>query len=640
MRRVFVAEKKSVAEAIASELGVTGKETNALICGDDVVCWFFGHVFEMAQPDEYDESLKKWSLDTLPFFPINWKIKPVAYHAALIKNVHAQIKKADVVVHAGDPDAEGQLLVDEALYHWKINKPVKRIWLSSVNKASVRKALNNLKDNKDYHGLYLNALGRQRIDWMYGLNLSRLYSCIWKSKGGPYEVSLSVGRVQTPTLSSIVRREMEIEGYKQSSFFGAECLFKIKEEEIRMKWQPDPGADYFDGVCDDAGRITSRKIPEAMIKSLEQEKSGKVVEVKVDEVSEPAPLPFSLSELQKICSKRFGYSLKKTLEIAQELYDKKKILSYPRTDSGYLPESMHSTSPAIIAAIEQVLGKSCVIEGFDHSIKNRSWNDKQATPHHGIVPTEAVVQLSELSADEINVYEICAERFLLQFYKDFECLRTRMIVKIKQQYFEAGGRVILEKGWKAISQSEGEENTQALPNIEVGDEGTPVKFEVTESKTVKPVRFDSADLVEEMNRLKIGTEATRADIVDVLEKRAYVDVFKDGRKMRYRPTPLGRMMDAVLPEIMRTATLTAVIEEKLKAVEKGQAELEDVMKWMQEFLIAAVTDGVNGVGTERLNPATVGTEAMNEIKRLIAEKKAAKPATKSQTRKPKTETAT
>jgi len=598
--RLFIAEKPSMGRAIAQGLEALGDKSRSadgcIHIGSDTVTWLFGHILEQYSPDEYDEKYKRWHIEDLPIVPSVWKLKVKPDAKKQYKIVSALAKEADEIVHAGDPDREGQLLVDELLAHIGVlkTKPVKRILLNALDVKSVQEALNHIRPNDEFVGLRNSALARSRADWLIGMNLSRIYTILARSAG--YDSVVNVGRVKTPTMGLVVRREIEIRTFKPVTFFTPQVEFRHANGSFRAKWK----AQEQDGV-DEEGRIlkkdlaeeilTASSVPPAKIESVEQKKG-----------TSPQRLPYSLSALQIDAGKifGFGYSPQEVLDTQQALYEK-KLTSYPRSDCDYLPENQLGDAAAILknlAAADSSLER--FIEKADLSIKSRAWNDKKISAHHAIVPTTVETKLSDLSEKEKNLYMLIAKSYIAQFYPAQEFLSTKVELSAGGEMFTASGKVILQQGWKSLYQNdtkEDEEEQQSLPDMQQGDSVEFAGGKIVEGVTKPPARFTPATLLKAMKEIHkyvhdkelaaslkecsgIGTEATRAGMIDELEKRGFIK--KAGKN--FVPTEIASSMCRILPESLIYPDLTARWEDALDKIGKKEMSLADFGAQQKRFL--------------------------------------------------------
>lgn len=598
MSRLFIAEKPSMGRAIAQGLEALGDKSRSadgcIHVGSDTVTWLFGHILEQYSPDEYDEKYKRWHIEDLPIVPSVWKLKVKPDAKKQYKIVSALAKEADEIIHAGDPDREGQLLVDELLAHIGVlkTKPVKRILLNALDVKSVQEALRYIRPNDEFVGLRNSALARSRADWLIGMNLSRIYTILARSAG--YDSVVNVGRVKTPTMGLVVRREIEIRTFKPVTFFTPQVEFRHANGSFRAKWK----VQEQDGV-DEEGRIlkkdlaeeilTASSVPPAKIESVEQKKG-----------TSPQRLPYSLSALQIDAGKIFGYSPQEVLDTQQALYEK-KLTSYPRSDFDYLPENQLSDAAAILknlAAADSSLER--FIEKADLSIKSRAWNDKKISAHHAIVPTTVETKLSDLSEKEKNLYMLIAKSYIAQFYPAQEFLSTKVELSAGGEMFTASGKVILQQGWKSLYQNdtkEDEEEQQSLPDMQQGDSVEFAGGKIVEGVTKPPARFTPATLLKAMKEIHkyvhdkelaaslkecsgIGTEATRAGMIDELEKRGFIK--KTGKN--FVPTEIASSMCRILPEALIYPDLTARWEDALDKIGKKEMSLADFGAQQKRFL--------------------------------------------------------
>ena len=602
MSRLFIAEKPSMGRAIAQGLEALGDKSRSadgcIHVGSDTVTWLFGHILEQYSPDEYDEKYKRWHIEDLPIVPSVWKLKVKPDAKKQYKIVSALAKEADEIIHAGDPDREGQLLVDELLAHIGVlkTKPVKRILLNALDVKSVQEALRHIRPNDEFVGLRNSALARSRADWLIGMNLSRIYTILARSAG--YDSVVNVGRVKTPTMGLVVRREIEIRTFKPVTFFTPQVEFHHANGSFRAKWK----AQEQDGV-DEEGRIlkkdlaeeilTASSVPPAKIESVEQKKG-----------TSPQRLPYSLSALQIDAGKIFGYSPQEVLDTQQALYEK-KLTSYPRSDCDYLPENQLGDAAAILknlAAADSSLER--FIEKADLSIKSRAWNDKKISAHHAIVPTTVETKLSDLSEKEKNLYMLIAKSYIAQFYPAQEFLSTKVELSAGGEMFTASGKVILQQGWKSLYQNdakkddvENKEEQQSLPDMQQGDSVEFAGGKIVEGVTKPPARFTPATLLKAMKEIHkyvhdkelaaslkecsgIGTEATRAGMIDELEKRGFIK--KAGKN--FVPTEIASSMCRILPESLIYPDLTARWEDALDKIGKKEMSLADFGAQQKRFL--------------------------------------------------------
>jgi len=612
--RVFIAEKPSLAKAIAAVLPGPQKRHKTYIQSGEanVVVWCAGHILTQYMPEDYDPSYKRWSEADLPIIPSDWQMNVAPRTKDLYQTIKRFVGQATLIVHAGDPDREGQLLVDEVLEKLGNQVPVKRLLVSDLNAAAVKRALGKLEDNIAYAGLRDAALGRSRADWLYGLNLTRLYTVKGQSSG--HSGVLSVGRVQTPVLGLVVRRDREIEAFVSKPFYELTAELEAGTGTFTAKWAPGPRHEQFQ---DEEGRVIDRAAVEQLAQIL-QGSPGAIERVKTQHKREPPPLPFSLPELQKVASKGRGLSPKKTLAVAQSLYEKHQVLTYPRSDCPYLPVDHWGEGGVVRDAIVQSVGNEHALYPLTEEVnlvhRGRCWNDKKVTAHHAIIPTSKWVPLNSLSPDERWIYEIVAYRYLLQFCADREYDQTDVLALVNtadgSESFKARGVVETETGWRQyrellaakrnVAEDKPEkEETTVLPPLKQGEPAQCTSTQLLEKNTTPPKHFTEATLLDAMTSIAryvsdpeikkilretdgLGTPATQAGIIDILYKRGYLEK----QRKSVISTTLGREMIDVLPEEVTLPDMTAHWEMQLAHIAEGGGSLDPFM----ERVIDQVTD--------------------------------------------------
>ena len=607
--RLFIAEKPSLARAIADALpGPAQRRDGYFQCGPgDQVAWCAGHILEPAPPDAYDPKFKQWRIEHLPIAPDEWKLAVSA--PDLLKTIKVLLARAARVVHAGDPDREGQLLVDEVLAFLGYRGAVDRLLISDLNQSAVRKALTDLKSNDRYRGLYEAAVARQRADWLYGINLTRLYTLL--GRAGGYDGILSVGRVQTPLLGLIVRRDLEIECFEARTYYAVRAEIRCASGRFTAIWQPPKDAA---GIVDNAGRLVARELALA-IRTKTVGLSGLVAHCSREKKSEAPPLPYSLPDIQIDAGKHLGLTPKQTLDACQALYETHRLLTYPRSDCTYLPEGQHDQSVAVLGAIATNLPSLRAATGSaDRSRRSRAWNDQKITAHHAIVPTLVTKSLAALSAAERGVYELVACRYVAQFYPPFEYHETKLEIVVEGERFRASGRQPSSEGWRAlvarvpddeeIQHTDQDGSTGALPMLEEGQQITCREVTIAEKHTTPPKRFTDAMLIEAMigiaryvqdPKIKqllretdgIGTPATQAAIIQTLFDRRFIE--RRGRQVM--STPIGRALIQSLPEVAVRPDMTALWEAAIRRIAEGQMPLAQFLSGVLEQLRKLVDAG-------------------------------------------------
>jgi DNA topoisomerase-3 len=591
--RVFVAEKPSQGRDIANVLGCNNRHDGYLEGNNTVVCWGFGHLLQPADPEKYDPKYKKWNLDDLPIIPTTWKLSQNDSSKKQLAIVKDCIAKADEVVIATDADREGELIARLILGHARYTGPVKRLWLSALDDASIRKALNNLMDGSETEPLFHAGLGRQRADWISGFNYTRACSLVYGGFGNVF----SVGRVQTPTLRLIVERDLEISNFKSKDFFGIVGIFR----DITAQWVV-PEAAF--------GDEEKRCLDEAIVKAVVDKCKGKdanVVESTNKAKEQKAPLCMSLSELQKQANNLYGYDAKQILDIAQALYEKHKATTYPRTDCGYLPTTQ---KPDVQSILRNLKGYENLVGKCDASFESRVWNDKKVaeSSHHAIIPTNnSNVNLSAMSEQEKNVYDIVIKYYLAQFMGNYKYNESFIAIECEKEKFATKGIVPTVLGWKEAIKPTKEDvsDDKVLPKVNQGETLVCNSLKIQNKKTTPPSHYTDATLISAMKNCGrkvedqeakemlaevqgIGTEATRADVIETLKKREYVT--KKGKSIL--STEKGKEIIKQLPDELSSVVITATWEQKLSQIAKGKygykefiAEIADLTRSNVELII-------------------------------------------------------
>jgi len=609
--RLYIAEKPSVGRELAKCLqGPVQRREGCLVTGEGVVTWLFGHILRQAEPQEYDPRYKQWRFEDLPIIPEHWRLfvaKDCEKQFAIVKEL---IGQADEIVHGGDPDREGQLLVDEVLDYLGNKKPVRRILLNALDEKSIREANANLRDNKDFFNLKQSALARARADWLIGMNLSRAYTLAAR-RAGHDKLVLPIGRVKTPTLSLVVRREREIEDFKPVDYYNIKATFLHENGSFQAQWKPK---DIQAGL-DSENRLIDKAVAEAKLAEFGAEPHEGVISAYArTKKQEPAPLPFSLSTLQVLAGKRYGYAPQLVLDTAQSLYEK-KLTTYPRSDCEYLPVNQLKDAPAIVsnlaAAGDELLAQWA--PAADTRQKSRAWNDKKISAHHAIIPTTVRANLSALSETERNLYHLIARGYLAQFYPLHLYDQTKVEVTYKEELFTASGRTEREPGWKVMYRSaaksgkggdedererEEDESAAALPVMKKKDAVRWQQGGLKTATTKPPVRFTPSTLLAGMKEIHkyvknpeakkqlkdvygIGTEATRATIIDDLIKRGFMK--PSGKKKYLVPQPSAFLLVDALPDEMTYPDSTAIWEDRLHSMAEGEGTLADFLQGQIEF---------------------------------------------------------
>lgn len=499
--RLFIAEKPSLARAIADVLPKPHRRGDGYIaCGNDqVVTWCVGHLLEQAQPDAYDSRFARWSLADLPIIPEKWQLQPRASVAKQLNVIKRLLLEASQVVHAGDPDREGQLLVDEVLDYLELTpekrQATQRCLINDLNPQAVERAIERLRDNRDFIPLCVSALARARADWLYGINMTRAYTILGRNAG--YNGVLSVGRVQTPVLGLVVRRDEDIENFVPKDFFEVKAhIVTPAEERFVALWQPSDSCEPYQ---DEEGRLLHRPLADHVVARIAGQ-PAMVTGYNDKRENDIAPLPFSLSTLQIEGSKAFGLSAQQILDICQKLYETHKLITYPRSDCRYLPEEHFAGRHAVLNAIGIHRPDLMPQPVIDTDLRNRCWDDKKVDAHHAIIPTARSSHVN-LTDDERKIYGLVARQYLMQFCPDAVYRKCVIDLDIAGGKFIAKARFLAEAGWRTLlgSKERDEENEGTpLPVVAKGDELLCEHGEVVERQTQPPRPFTDATLLSAM----------------------------------------------------------------------------------------------------------------------------------------------
>lgn len=609
MKALVIAEKPSVARDIARVLHCEKKLDGGMEGRDYIVTWALGHLVTLADPEAYDKKYVKWEMETLPMMPDKMKLVVIPQTGKQFRAVKALLFRKDVgsVVIATDAGREGELVARWILEITGCQKPIKRLWISSVTDKAIREGFEHLRDGREYDNLYRAAAARAEADWLVGINATRALTC-------KYNAQLSCGRVQTPTLAMIARREQEIKEFVPKEYFG----LTLKAAGIRWSWQDKKSGSY-------------RTFDKERAEKLKKELEGKALTVtSVEKVSKKqnAPGLYDLTELQRDASRRFGYSAKETLNIMQRLYENHKVLTYPRTDSRYIGKDVAETLKERLKAC--AVGPYRKLAGtlaMKPIHTNASFvDDKKVSDHHAIIPTEQFVDLSHMTNEERKIYDLVVRRFLAVLMPPFTYDETTMKAEAGEGIFTARGKIVQSQGWKEayeteVFSGEGEDETaeelpkeQKLPELKKGEKLKIEKTELTAGKTKPPARFNEATLLSAMeNPVKymesrdktyirtlgetggLGTVATRADIIDKLFKSFLME--KKGKDIYI--TSKARQLLGLVPEDLKKPELTASWELKLGKIARGELKQEAFLSSIRGYTEELISEIKTADGTFR-----------------------------------------
>lgn len=592
MGKVLVlAEKPSVGRELGRVLKCNKKGNGYLEGEKYIVTWALGHLVTLADPEIYDDKYKSWKMEDLPMLPKPLKLVVIKQSGKQFNIVKEQLNRKDVteIVIGTDAGREGELVARWILEKARVNKPLKRLWISSQTDKAILEGFRNLKPAAQYDNLYKAAACRSEADWVVGLNITRALTC-------KHNAQLTAGRVQSATLAMIVNREEEIKSFKPKDYY----VINAKSKGITLQWRDkNNNSSIFEE--DKVNKIL------ATVKG----KEANVVDVTESAKKQYAPALYDLTELQRDANRIFGYSAKQTLSIMQRLYENYKVLTYPRTDSRYISSDIVATLPERLKAISIGSYRACATEILNGRINaNKSFvDDSKVSDHHAIIPTEERGNIALLSNEERHIYDLVVKRFLSVMLPPYEYLQTTITVDINGESFVAKGNVIKSKGWKKVydreddlAEDEDERDNQVLPQIKKGEKLSIASVESKKLKTKAPARFNEGTLLSAMEKPHkyvavdkvaaktlgetggIGTVATRADIIEKLFNMFYIE--KNGKEIV--PTGKGKQLIELVPEELKSPLMTAKWELELEQISKGKKDprvfTEDMRKYAAELV--------------------------------------------------------
>ena len=629
MKSLVLAEKPSVARDIARVLKCSKNLPGAIEGSQYIVTWALGHLVTLADPEGYDKKFKEWNMSDLPMVPKKWELVVIRQTSSQYNHVKSQLfrKDVDCIIIATDAGREGELVARWILDKSGCRKPIKRLWISSVTDKAIREGFDHLKDGRQYNDLYYAAGARAQADWLVGINATRALTC-------KYNAQLSCGRVQTPTLSIIARREDEIRNFKPEDYYGLRCTTGSGVSRTSWTWQHEKSGSL-------------RSFQKELLTGLEQQ--IRKASLHLDEVHTSSKRTFSpglydLTELQRDANRRFGYSAKETLNIMQRLYENHKVLTYPRTDSRYIGRD-------IVPTIKERL-KACCIGPYKQFIApllreplhtgNSFVDDSKVSDHHAIIPTEEYVRLDHMTNEERKIYDLVVRRFISVLYPPFEYEQTTMKASACGQTFIAKGKIITSAGWRRLydtwndSEEDAEEELSAreqpLPPLKTGSILPVSGTEVTSGRTKPPARFTEATLLSAMeNPVKymessdararktlgetggLGTVATRADIIEKLFHSFLIE--KKGNEISI--TSKGKQLLELVPADLKKPELTAAWEMKLSDIAKGNRKKDNFIQEIETYTDELIHEIRTAEGTFRHDNLT-NTRCPRCQKRMLA----------------------
>ncbi len=566
MKSLVLAEKPSVAREIARVLGCRQSHKSYMEGDKYIVTWALGHLIELKMPEHYDSKYKNWNLEDLPIIPDQMGLKVMKQTSHQYKAIENLAKRKDVkeIIIATDAGREGELVARWILEKIRWRKTIKRLWISSVTDRAIRDGFQNLKPGKQFEDLYESAVCRAEADWLIGLNVTRALTTKYKDP-------LSAGRVQTPTLALVMEREKVIQQFVPKEYW----TIRAHIGPLQADWEKNGEKRIFARETAD-GVLSKVKGQKAVIQSINRK-----------EKTEPQPLPYDLTELQRDANKRFGFSAKKTSNVLQKLYEQHKLVTYPRTDSRYLTKDMEATMMdrlhGIAASYKDEVKPILANQG--RVLAKRVFNNEKVTDHHAIIPTEERVHLVDLSPDERKLYEMILRRFLAIFHNPYKYETIHAAIDVNGETFTARETAIIDLGYRKVERNTEEETgKQSLKNISKGQSFTLQNAESAAKLTEPPLRYSEADILTQMEKYSLGTPATRAEIIErLLETEAL-----ERQNGRLFPTKKGKQLMDLVNEDLKSPELTAKWEQELEKIARGKANpkefLQNIRKQTQSLV--------------------------------------------------------
>lgn len=566
MKSLVLAEKPSVAREIARVLGCRQSHKSYMEGDKYIVTWALGHLIELKMPEHYDSKYKNWNLEDLPIIPDQMGLKVMKQTSHQYKAIENLAKRKDVkeIIIATDAGREGELVARWILEKIRWRKTIKRLWISSVTDRAIRDGFQNLKPGKQFEDLYESAVCRAEADWLIGLNVTRALTTKYKDP-------LSAGRVQTPTLALVMEREKVIQQFVPKEYW----TIRAHIGPLQADWEKNGEKRIFARETAD-GVLSKVKGQKAVIQSINRK-----------EKTEPQPLPYDLTELQRDANKRFGFSAKKTSNVLQKLYEQHKLVTYPRTDSRYLTKDMEATMMdrlhGIAASYKDEVKPILANQG--RVLAKRVFNNEKVTDHHAIIPTEERVHLGDLSPDERKLYEMILRRFLAIFHNPYKYETIHAAIDVNGETFTARETAVIDLGYRKVERdTEEETGKQSLKNISKGQSFTLQNAESAAKLTEPPLRYSEADILTQMEKYSLGTPATRAEIIErLLETEAL-----ERQNGRLFPTKKGKQLMDLVNEDLKSPELTAKWEQELEKIARGKADpkefLQNIRKQTQSLV--------------------------------------------------------
>ena len=615
---VCIAEKPSVARDIAEVLGAHTRKEGYIEGNGYQVTWTFGHLCTLKEPHEYTPNWKSWSLGSLPMIPPRFGIKLIGHDPGIEKQFHIieqLMQNADEIINCGDAGQEGELIQRWVMQKAGARCPVRRLWISSLTEEAIREGFSKLKDQSDFQSLYEAGLSRAIGDWLLGMNATRLYTI----KYGQNKQVLSIGRVQTPTLALIVKRQLEIENFKPEPYWELKTVYRETT------------------FSSTKGKFTSKEEGEKFLETVRYAPFT-VTDVSAKKGTEAPPRLFDLTSLQVECNKKFGFSADMTLQLIQSLYEK-KVATYPRVDTTFLSDDIYPKCPGILAGLKSYEAYTAPLYGKKLIKSKKVFDNSKVTDHHAIIPTG--VQPQGLSDMEQKVFDLIARRFIAVFYPDCKFSTTTVLGEVEKVEFKVTGKQILDPGWRVIFGKDQQEETKdgdeerVLPVFNIGESGPHVP-DLNEKWTQPPKPYTEATLLRAMetagklvdndelrDALKengIGRPSTRAAIIETLFKRHYIR--KERKNLIATPTGV-ELIQLIREDLLKSAELTGIWEKKLREIERRSYDAATFLNELKQ-MVAEIVNSVLSDNTNRRVTIMPEETPAKAIEKAAARKKAAK----------------
>lgn len=614
MKKLIITEKPSVARDIARVLKITKRYDGYMEGTDYVITWAVGHLVTLCEPEDYDENLKKWNFNRLPIIPSAMELKPYPKTKQQLEIITKLCNRKDIdaLICATDSGREGELIFRYIYIYTKCKKPFERLWISSMTDEAIQKGFNTLKPGEEYNRLYLSAKCRSEADWLVGINATRAYTTM-------NNTLLSIGRVQTPTLALVVNRYQEMQNFIPKDYY-----------EVKVEYEDFFGQWFLEQISE------TKIMKEEKAKQIAEKVKGKegiVTEVEKKRNTQKPPFLYDLTELQRDGNKLYGFTANQVLDIAQNLYEKRKLITYPRTDSRFLSTDMKKTVEDTLRAINVMPYAKAIATLYKDGkltlkFSKRIIDDKKVTDHHAIIPTKKNPSNINLSEDKKKIYQLIVKRFIAVFYPDFVFQTTKVIVTCEKETFVSKGKIVKDLGWKKLYQNHNKED-EILPPVKKGDTLYVHDTKIEKKKTTPPKPYTEATLLsamenagrfveeeelkEQLKEAGFGTPATRASIIERLIQVQYI--YRKGKSLY--PTEKGTNLIRIVPKQLKSPDMTGKWERGLTKISQDKLTVEPFMESIHKFVGFIVRSANKSKGFVAFEPASSTNEGTYTVKGKI-----------------------